>query len=136
VWQWHSDWVLAHQDIQETPVATSISTPDIVASIKDGHLFGIAAAKLGDMPITNLQLRVTGIVKKVDAEGVSTSKAYISIDGQPGKVYQSGESLPYGVKVYEITPNAVVLENNGHLEKLPLPREHLKFKSRIEERSP
>ena len=61
------------------------------------------------------------------------SKAYISIDGQPSKIYQVGESLPSGVKVYDITPNEVVLENDGNLEKLPLPREQLKFKPKLEE---
>jgi hypothetical protein len=58
----------------------------------------------------------------------SISKAYISISGQPGKIYQIGDNLPYGVKVYDITPDTVILENDGHLEKLPLPREKLLFK--------
>jgi hypothetical protein len=52
------------------------------------------------------------------------------MSGQPSKIYQVGDSLPYGVKVHEITHDAVILENGGHLEKLPMTREKLKFKPR------
>lgn len=126
VWQWSLDWKIAHQEI----AAPSLKTPekkDIIASISNHYLFG-QPAKLGDIPITNLQLRVTGIVKK---EGpMSYSKAYISISGQPDKIYTTGDILTGGVKIYDITPDAVVLENEGRLEKLPLPREKLQFKPR------
>lgn len=128
-WQWHADWVLAHQAIAASPtVATADETADMIAAIPDEHLFGKSFAKGGAMPITNLQLRVTGIVKVEDEGSGSVSKAYISISGQSSKIYQIGDSLPYGVKVYDITPNEVILENDGHLEKLPLPREKLQFK--------
>ena len=100
----------------------------MIASIPDEHLFGKAFSKSGDVPITNLQLRVTGIVKVQDEENGSYSKAYISISGQPSKIYQVGDSLPYGVKVYAISHDTVILENGGRLEKLPLPREKLVFK--------
>lgn len=126
-WQWRSDWVLVHQMNAETPTLNNTNQlSDTVLAIPDEHLFG--SSKLGNMPITNLQLRVTGIVK-VDAEQMGAySKAYISIAGQASKIYQIGDTLPYGVKVYDITSDAVILENDGRLEKLPLPREQLKFK--------
>jgi type II secretory pathway component PulC len=99
-----------------------------ITSVPNEHLFGKMVSKTGAMPVTNLQFRVTGIVK-VDTEKYEAfSKAYISISGQPSKIYQIGDSLPYGVKVYDITSDAVILENEGHLEKLPLPREHPTFK--------
>ncbi len=128
-WQWHNDWLLAHQETSTVPaMAKTDEMADMIAAIPDEHLFGKPFTKTGQMPITNLQLRVTGIVK-VDTEQYGVfSKAYISIAGQPSKIYQIGDSLPYGVKVYDITPDAVILENEGHLEKLPLPREPLKFK--------
>lgn len=127
-WQWHSDWVLVHQTTTIPSVTRSDEAADMIASIPSEHIFGKAFSKGGEVPITNLQLRVTGIVK-VDAEdGIEFSKAYISISGQPSKIYQIGDSLPYGVKVYSISADAVILENDGHLEKLPLPREKLQFK--------
>ncbi len=126
--QWHSDWLLSQQSSIQTAVAPSESSGDLIARIPDDHLFGKAFSKTGDMPISNLQLRITGIVKVNTEQGGSVSKAYISMEGQPSKIYQVGDSLPYGVKVYEITSDTVILENNGHLEKLPLPREKLQFR--------
>jgi type II secretory pathway component PulC len=129
--QWHNDWSLAHQEITHAAnVTAKDETADMIAAIPDEHIFGQNLVDSGNMPITNLQLRVTGIVKVETEDAKSVSKAYISISGQPGKIYQAGDSLPYGVKVYDITPDTVILENDGHLEKLPLPRERLQFKQR------
>jgi len=94
------------------------------------RLFGNTYSKNGDVPISDLELRVTGIVKVENETVGSASKAYISISGQPSKIFQVGDSLPYGVKVHDISFDAVILENGGHLEKLPLPRETLEFKPR------
>lgn len=129
--QWHADWVLAHQETATAPTITATDeTASMIAAIPSEHLFGKNFSKAGDVPITSLQLRVTGIVKVENEAGNNVSKAYISIAGAPSKIYQIGDSLPYGVKVYDITPNIVILENDGHLEKLPLPREELHFKPR------
>lgn len=129
-WQWHADWVLAHQEVTAAPtIAASDETADMIAAIPDAHLFGKSFSQ-GHVPITNLQMRVSGIVKVENPENGGLSKAYISMSGQPSKIYQIGDSLPYGVKVYDITANEVILENDGHLEKLPLPREQLQFKAR------
>jgi type II secretory pathway component PulC len=131
IWCWYDDWQLAHQaNTQSVRVATTDETTNMITAIPDAHLFGQTDS---EMPITSLQLRVTGIVKKNDAQTGSVSKAYISISGQPSKIYQTGDDLPYGVKVYEITTDSVILENDGKLEKLPLPRERLEFKPRYQE---
>src|SRR5579883_1363296 len=63
LWQWRSDWVLAHQTLSPPPaIATTDETMSLIAAIPNNHLFGQSIAS-GDVPITNLQLRVTGIVK-------------------------------------------------------------------------
>lgn len=137
IWRWHSDWEIAHQVV--TTHTTFNSTDEIssmIAAIPEDHLFGKAYVKSGDVPVSDLQLRVTGIVKVHHEHEGSVSKVYISSSGQPSKIYQVGDTLPYGVKIYEITVDAVILENGGHLEKLPLPREPLQFKpTHTQERS-
>ena len=128
VYQWHQDWTFAHQPL--AGVSNSSSTHQaaaMIAAIPDNHLFGKSLAK-NDVPVTNLELRVTGIVKIEGEQTDAISKAYISISGQQSKGYQVGDNLPYGVKVYDITPETVILENDGRLEKLPLPRTPLQFK--------
>lgn len=128
IWQWHNDWVFIHQD-SKMPAITKIDTNELIASIPENHIFGKA---MSQMPITNLQMRVTGIVKTSDQSGLP-SKAYISVEGQPGKIYQQGDDLPNGVRINTISQDAVILDIEGRLEKLPLPREKLQFKSRPKE---
>lgn len=130
--QWHVDWIIAHdRSAEHIPVTTKDETADMIAAIPEEHLFGQSFSQGGAVPITNLQLSVTGIVKVDTENNGSVSKVYISMAGAPSKIYQAGDSLPYGVKVYEITDDTVILENDGHLEKLPLPRERLQFKPRM-----
>lgn len=125
IWQWRSDWALSHQNMPAV-LAPSNGMGNVITTLPKNHLFGQSLA--GEMPISSLQLRVTGIAK-VENEHGSSSKAYISIADQPSKIYQVGDDLPYGVKIYAITPDTVILTRDGELEKLPLPREKLEFKA-------
>src|SRR3990167_2137995 len=122
---WRHDWALAHDKTAQvaTPIVASnaVKTP----SLPELHIFGQSYSN-SEVPISSLQLVITGIVK---SEG-EASKVYLSLAGQPSKIYQEGDSLPYGVKIYAITADTIILENNGHLEKVPLNREKLVFKSR------
>lgn len=126
-WQWQADWRIAHQ-------RTALSITDVksnesghlIAALPAAHLFGQSIARA--VPISHLQLQVTGIVKVPEEKSGAISKAYISIASQPSKIYQVGDNLPYGVKVYEITTDTVILQKEDHLEKLPLPRAPLQFK--------
>src|SRR3990167_41787 len=91
LWQWQSDWQVAHQEIAPKKIAASSDeNAMIIASIPEAHLFGEALAKLGEVPLSNLQLRVTGIVQAGQQSGM-LSKAYISIAGQPSKIYELGD---------------------------------------------
>jgi type II secretory pathway component PulC len=125
---WYLDWQLAHHTPAPVVNVDVDANARLIAAIPDQHLFGLSAT--GDMPVTNLQLRVTGIARETDANNTNISKAYISIAGSPSKIFQVGDTLPDGVKIYEITSDTVILENAGQLEKLPLPREKLEFKPR------
>lgn len=126
--QWREDWALSHQK-KVAPVASmhSNQTAEMIAAIPNHHLFGKSFSTPSKMPISNLQLRLTGIVK-FDSKTGQHSKAYISLAGKPAKIYQVGDQLPYGVRIYDITEHAVILENNDGLEQLPLPRQLLQFK--------
>src|SRR5438094_862049 len=62
IWQWRHDWMLTHAALPPSAAATSNETGNIIASLPDRHLFGQTLTK-GDVPISNLQLTVTGIVK-------------------------------------------------------------------------
>ncbi len=121
---WHRDYLLA-----QTAVTTKMAQPAsdqtiaLIMQLPDQHLFG-ASGQAADLPITSLQLHLVGIVK---ADTESASRVIISEAGQPGKVYQIGDSLTSGVHIKAITADGVILENGGHMEKLPLSRPPLTF---------
>jgi len=128
IWQWRNDWILAHQSTATPPVFTkSNQDENIINTLPDRHLFGKSASpSLTNVPISSLQLSVTGIIKMNDGQ----SKVSISRAGAPSKIYKVGDVVTSGVKIYDITADTIVLENDGRMEKLPMVREKLQFKPR------
>ena len=128
--QWRNDWMLVHEQPAFVVQADKNSGMDLIHTLPNHHLFGQTLTS-GAVPITNLQLRVTGIVMMDNTDYHHESKAYISMAGQASKMYRIGDRLAEGVNIYDITSDSVILENDNHIEKLPLPREKLKFKNRV-----
>lgn len=102
--------------------------PDIAS----WHLFGarppaaIAAGQVANLPVTTLQLTLEGLF----ADTVTKeAKALIAPPGRPSEAYGVGDALPGDATVYQILDDGVILERNGHLEKLTLPIQPLKFGS-------
>lgn len=127
VYTWHADLLLARMPTTATAqVFDSTHTETaLMEALPTQHLFGLAADEDTDfLPITSLQLHLTGVVKNSDDK---TSKAIISEAGQPGKLYTVGDELTAGIRIYSITDDGIVLEHNGRLEKLPLARPRLQF---------
>ena len=130
LWQWRSDWILAHQSLPSLSATFSADkNASLISAISGEHLFGQSISN-GNLPLSNLQLQITGIVKTDPKQNAALSKAYISISHQPSKIYQVGDHLTSLVKVYDITADSVILENDNHFEKLSLSREKLQFKER------
>lgn len=122
---WHHDLSIARE--KTTVVAATFSSEkaiDLASEVPGLHLFGAPAEPDAVLPITSLQLKLVGVVHSA---GDKLSRVIISEAGQPGKLYRTGDSFS-GVKVNAITPDGVILENGGQLEKLPLQRHELKFR--------
>ena len=119
---WHRDYVAAHATTLHTTKPASDQTLAFIMQLPDQHLFG--GSGTADLPITSLQLHLIGIIQ-ADPEGAS--HVIISSAGQPGKVYQTGDTLTSGVHIKSITADGVILENGGRMEKLPLSRPPLTF---------
>ncbi len=100
------------------------NTMRFIALLPEEHLFGKIGVNDGALPITSLQLSLIGVVK---SDPDTKSRVIISEAGQPGKVYAIGDSLSSGIIVNSISDDGVLLENDGHLEKLPLHRQGLTF---------
>ena len=131
--KWYSDIRFLYNTEKSNQTKNSLDeTTLMIESLPEVHLFGQAYTHDQDVPLSDLQLNITGIVKTENA----VSKVYISAQGQPSKIYKIGDRLPEGVKVYDITKDAVIFEHNNRLEKLPLARQPLEFKNRTHEEQP
>lgn len=99
--------------------------------IADQHLFGVikkepvaiaAPIKTNKKPAAQtkkLNLKLVGIIAYKSKDGL----ALISSNSGPQKVYGKGDALDEnGVKVNEIFPNKVLIDNNGTIQELFLPK--------------
>ena len=128
--QWFADWQLTQAVTPPVAIATMSQNAALIEQVPDLHVFGTSLSTVSDVPVSNLELRITGIAKSTSQSETTASKAYISISNQPSKIFRVGDTVSFGVKLYDVTDDAVVLENNGRLEKLPLVRNKLEFRPR------
>jgi general secretion pathway protein C len=94
-----------------------------VAGIVNAHLFGTALAPAtGDpanAPATSLNLVLAGTIAGPDPK---SGWAIIGETAQAARVYATGATLPGGAALREVYADRVILDRNGRLESLPLPR--------------
>jgi type II secretory pathway component PulC len=124
LFNWYHDFKTPKEAPVELSLATVNTEAQLIAQLPQLHLFGPE----GDdafLPLTNLQLRLTGILRDLKDE---RSKVIISEGDQPGKVYAIGDTLLNGITIKEISDDGIVLEHSGRLEKLPLTRDTPEFK--------
>jgi general secretion pathway protein C len=105
------------------PVATRAPHVTDVAAITNAHLFGAAPAPKSDdanAPQTSMPLVLTGIIAGNDPKN---GLAILGASAQTAKVYAVGDSVPGGATLHSVYIERVVIERNGQLESLALPRQ-------------
>lgn len=93
-----------------------------VASIVNGHIFGtapVATASDGNAPQTSMPLVLAGVIAQKDP---NTGQAIIGPSANVGKLYGVGDAIPGGARLHAVYGDRVLLERNGALEALMLPR--------------
>lgn len=91
------------------------------------HLFGVYEPKklnLKDLPNSTLNLQLSGVFM---ATPEKESQAVILVPGGDEKVYNVGDTVPGGAKLYRILADSIIIQRNAHLEKLALPKNSIKF---------
>lgn len=94
-----------------------------LAVITDAHLFGAAPQELRDganAPQTSMPLVLTGIIAGNDPQN---GLAILGQSAQSAKVYAVGDNVPGGAKLHSVYTDRVVIDRNGQLESLALPRQ-------------
>jgi general secretion pathway protein C len=91
-----------------------------LATIVNAHLFGSAVVSGGsDAPATSMPLILAGVIADPDP---SKGVAIIGENAAAGKLYAVGAAIPGGVHLHAVYADRVLLERNGGLETLMLPR--------------
>ena len=114
-----------------TSVTTSTESSGDVQAIADAHMFGVADAEsveatpaptedenLSDTRLTNLSLKGT-----VASDIAEFSVAIISDGSNEEKVYAINDAVGSGAKLHAVYADRVVLNENGVLTNLKLPKE-------------
>lgn len=88
------------------------------------QLFGIPPLDEKIVPETRSRLQLHGIFYATDPQ---QSQAIIAVEGDQAKVYHPGDVVDGSIKVHEIKSDEVILNRDGLLEKLVLPKKGLEF---------
>jgi general secretion pathway protein C len=96
-----------------------------VAAIANAHLFGeppVAAVAQNDQnaPQSSLPLILVGIIADEDPEN---GLAILGENAAAAKVYAVGDNVPGGAKLHKVFSDRVIINRNGNLESLMLPRQ-------------
>ena len=95
-----------------------------VAAITNSHLFGVAPAAAGgngaNAPQTSMPLVLTGVIAANDP---SDGLAILGPSVTATKVYAVGDNIPGGARLHAVLSDHVLLERDGRIEALALPRQ-------------
>jgi general secretion pathway protein C len=94
-----------------------------LAAITNAHLFGAAPAPRQDVanaPQTSMPLVLSGIIAGNDPQN---GLAILGPSAQNARVYAVGDSVPGGAKLHSVYSDRVLIERDGRLESLTLPRQ-------------
>jgi general secretion pathway protein C len=124
------------------PASGTGSGPNVRA-IADAHLFGeadiaqaapvVAQSDIDTLPDARVALSLKGTVAASDPE---SSYAIIADSNKEEKVYKIGDLVQPGTTLHEIHPELVVLNQNGALSKLKLPKDFPKGTTSIRRSTP
>jgi len=97
--------------------------PPDLALLTNGHLFGTAPPPPpvddANAPATNMPLVLTGIIAAGDPK---QGLAIIGTSATNAKIYPVGDRVPGNARVHAVYVDRVLLERNGTIEALMLPR--------------
>jgi len=113
--------------VPASPAARAAAVPShsvSVATITNSHLFGTAAVESqqsgANATQSSLPLVLSGIIAADDARD---GLAILGPSAAAAKVYAVGDNVPGGAKLHSVETTRVVLDRNGRLEYLTLPKQ-------------
>lgn len=87
--------------------------------VESSHLYGRFVENLENLPETQLQITLEGVVMLPDQP--ENDLAIISSPSTPAKAYRIGDVIPGDAELKKVMVNQVVILNQGQLQSLKLP---------------
>jgi len=116
---------LSPPPVSSAPITTALARPAAnptvqLATIVNAHLFGQSGATAGGQaPQTTMPLVLAGVIADKDP---AKGQAIIGDSAAVGKLYAVGAMISGGARLNAVYGDRVLLERNGALETLMLPR--------------
>ena len=111
--------------IPEPPAALTTSHLEPVSQLSQWHVFGAYNDSLANLPETQLQLTLQGVMLSINKQ--SQSYAIISSPSQPAKAYKVGDTIPGDATLKKVLKNEIVISYQGVMQSLKLPVPKLTF---------
>jgi len=109
-----------------TTTATSSNESNYADDIGSAHLFSrplvtnkVAQVATEDIPESLLKVTIKGILTLADD---AQSMAILSVENATDKVFKAGDELTTNYSIHQIVADGVVVDHNGRLEMIRLPR--------------
>lgn len=123
-WQWFTPAMAPTTRSTTSVIPASNSRKENLVDVVNAHLFGKAALQVDKgpitAPVTRLRLNLNGVFASDDPK---LAMAIISDSSGEQKYYRIGDAVPGGARLHAIYPDRVILDRQGKLETLKLPRE-------------
>lgn len=107
------------KSINHTPIIPPQTAPIDLSKM---HIFGLYQPKNinpKQLPESTLSLQLEGVFATVPEK---LSQAVLSVPGGKQKIYYEGDELPENAKLYRILDNSVIIQYDGQLQRLLLPK--------------
>jgi general secretion pathway protein C len=99
---------------------TAVNPTLQLALIVNAHMFGSAGVtSTGEAPQTTMPLTLAGVIADKDP---NKGQAIIGENAMAAKLYAVGGAIPGGARLHAVFADRVLLERNGAIEALSLPR--------------
>jgi len=130
-WQAYDYWLVSDTSAQAiapfpSKAATLSITPHYADDIGSAHLFGRSLTTnktdqvaTEDIPESLLKVTIKGILALTDD---AKSMAILSVENAADKVFKAGDELTTNYNIHQIVADGVVVDHNGRLEMIRLPR--------------
>lgn len=110
--------------LHTTPIAPRENPTVELATVLNAHLFGVAGVQPGGTaPQTTMPLVLAGVIANKDP---SKGQAIIGDSAASAKLLAVGATIPGGARLNAVYGDRVLIDRNGRLETLMLPRNPMK----------